>query len=125
MALARNKTFRPDIDPTRRTDSLRLNEEQVSGPVSFLNPTQARFEGRLIAAANTTSITLEQDPGADLIRPEHDLVDGKPVLRYAWTSRNNRKGRQTLIIPATQKNEDQKITTPPPTSETEEVLKGI
>lgn len=45
-ALARNKTFRADLEPTlhRNDRTFQLNDDEISGPLSFLNPTQARFE---------------------------------------------------------------------------------
>lgn len=42
--MARNKTFHPENEPFRHTDTLQLNDRAIHGPVSFLNPTRAHFD---------------------------------------------------------------------------------
>ena len=41
--VSRSKIFNPEREPLRDYDRLRLNNEKIHGPFSFLNPTQAHF----------------------------------------------------------------------------------
>lgn len=98
MSLARNKTFRTDGEPLRHTDTLQLNNDKVNGPLSFLNPTQARFEQN-----STNSRTPEERAEAKETKPWENVPDEGAPIEYKWTSRNNRKGRHTLVIQPTKK----------------------
>lgn len=103
--LARNRTFNSNHAPLRRTTTLQLDSDRVQGPVSFLNPTRARFT----QVQSPTIPGDEDDPTpqpsretADTVPPLPSRPTGfqppQPTLTYQWTSRNSRKGRQTLLI---------------------------
>lgn len=74
----------------------------MQGPVSFLNPTRARF-------TEVQPSTIPEDDDAETtealrgeVHPLPSRPTGfrapQPALTYQWTSRNSRKGRQTLLI---------------------------
>lgn len=128
--LARNKTFRSDLEPTLRRPetTFQLNDNDVSGPFSFFNPTQAKFESTPdngIVRDVEVSIPAQQQAGLAVLEPRSVELDEKPTLKYKWTSRDNRKGRHTLLVQSTKTAKPEALDTPPPTSHANEVLKGI
>ena len=116
--MARNKSFRPDREPLRNTSTLQLNSDAVHGPISFFNPTQARF----------TAIQPEKPQVSDELETARGTPEGEGVppsnVEFKWTSRDNRKGRHALVIPPEQ-HRDTQCRIPPPTSSTTQVLRGI
>lgn len=103
-SLARNKTFRPENEPLRRTTTLRLNADKVQGPIPFLNPTRARFtqvepplpKPDMPTAAPPSQTAIDQAP--PLPERPTGFKPPQPTLTYQWTSRDARKGRQTVLI---------------------------
>ncbi|EMC92962.1 hypothetical protein BAUCODRAFT_77390 [Baudoinia panamericana UAMH 10762] len=93
--MARNAAFHPEREPLKNDTSLRLDNRKIHGPVTFLNPTQARYDHA--TASN---------------------------VGFNWTSRNNRKGRHALVVKPPGAASAQ-YTTPPPSNTAKEVLKGI
>jgi hypothetical protein len=98
----RNKTFESRPEPFSDRADLQLKDSQVSGPIAFFNPTRARF---------------------DQLHPATD--DTKPATstgaHFQWRSRDNRKGRHTIVVPADAKSPQY----PQPTCRPHPVLKGI
>ncbi|KAJ5670270.1 uncharacterized protein N7477_005633 [Penicillium maclennaniae] len=81
--MPRNATFQPGREPLHHHPGLELRRSHVSGPLSFLNPTWARYAptlGTPDQAFKTGPITL----------PEH--------IHHLWRSRDNRKGRHALQV---------------------------
>ena len=75
------------VDPPKPTN--------VRGPVSFLNPTRAEFS---LDAAHTSALANIQTSWAtDSSTP---AVQSNTAPTFYWTSRDNRKGRHTLLLPA-------------------------
>lgn len=103
--MPRNRTFHPLREPFRGTDRLTLEDSRTTGPFSFLNPTRARFQ--------PTNLPEEKS--------QQDVAHG---LTYHWRSRDNRKGRHALRIPA---NADKQgdVHFPGATNSPKVVLKGI
>lgn len=70
MALPRNKTFLVSREPTfRRTNTLELRANKVNGPVAFLNPTEALFEGKPSLRAPTCPKIGDTSSAAEATEP--------------------------------------------------------
>ncbi|KAI8937251.1 hypothetical protein NX059_006460 [Plenodomus lindquistii] len=67
--MPRNQVFEPVREPFRHDPDMHLEDDRVTGPFSFLNPTRARFR-----------------------------LEDRPDFRFKWTSRDNRKGRHAVVI---------------------------
>ena len=85
--MPRNRSFHPLREPFRGTDRLKLEDSRTTGPFSFLNPTRARFQ--------PTNLPEEKS--------QQDVAHG---LTYHWRSRDNRKGRHAIRIPANADKQD-------------------
>jgi hypothetical protein len=81
--MKRSSAFHPASEPLKDS-SLHLEHNRVGGPIPFLNPTKAHFHH-----------------------------DARPDVSFKWTSRNNRKGRHALVVPASASSPS---ATPRPTS---------
>lgn len=128
MAKARNSVFQPEREPFRYTDTLRLDNDKIRGPFSFLNPTSAHFNHVPLAKNEPSSASpSEQEDGRESSsskeKKEKDDVPASNA-EYKWTSRNNRKGRHALVIQPSS-GEDAKYMAPPVTSGFKAVMKGI
>jgi hypothetical protein len=95
--LQRSSAFDPTHSPLRHESALNVQKNTVSGPVPFLNPTQAHF-------AHAT----------------------RPDIRFKWSSRNNRKGRHAVVVDRGQAtNKAAQGTTPHPTSSPNNIARGV
>jgi len=92
----RSKTFHPAREPVRHGTGLRLEDNRVTGPIPFLNPTRAHYRH-----------------------------DDRPDVRYKWTSRNDRKGRHAVDIEHSQTAVSANHDTPRPTSSFRSVARNI
>ncbi|KAK3724086.1 hypothetical protein LTR37_001208 [Vermiconidia calcicola] len=122
--LARNKTFQSErgIGLLRHTETLRLDNDRIHGPISSLNPTQARFE--LVPASKHDGGSLvSNDDRAPLTTSRREEAPTANVA-FKWTSRNNRKGRHALTFHEAD-GDTAHFTPPPPTNGAREILKGI
>jgi hypothetical protein len=102
----------------------------VSGPISFLNPTWARFIPTEALAAKKRGEEQEQEQEqekdgsfsaaqGDVKRGngDGDRQDGRPQIEHLWRSRDNRKGRHVLQVhrspgrpaPSSQDEEEGKV----------------
>lgn len=103
--MPRNAHFQPGREPFHHHPSLQLRQSHVSGPVSFLNPTGARYA----PTTGTADQALKPQP-----TPEH--------IEHVWRSRDNRKGRHALKVDY---RGLQAGATPPPTTGLGAVARGI
>ena len=105
--MSRNESFHSESrEPLRAHQSLELQQDRISGPFSFLNPTRAAFEhkypkewtsGYADAAGkdpNAKGSVSEQVAG----REDEQLASN---IEFKWRSRDNRKGRHTLVADPT------------------------
>ena len=99
-------------EPLASHKSLELQNDRISGPFSFLNPTRAAFQH-----VPTKDQTIAVDPGhtsngaadEDEARKEEEDAPNKPGnneqlasnVEFKWRSRDNRKGRHTLVVDPT------------------------
>lgn len=128
QSLARNRTLQPECEPIRQTTTLRLDSEEVHGPVTFLNPTRARFmqiqpaipEDDVPSPDPPLPIAVQLDSRGLSYRPT-GCKTPQPTLTYQWTSRSSRKGRHTLLI---NENEIRNTATvvPQPTTDLRQIL---
>ncbi|SMQ48316.1 unnamed protein product [Zymoseptoria tritici ST99CH_3D7] len=96
-------------------------------PIPFLHPTQAIYSGLPHAYPSP-----RKDTGApsidDVVASESAFTcpaDKKPLpghVQYKWTSRDNRKGRHTLVLPRASSHN---VATPPPTTTFKATLHGL
>ena len=93
--------FKSRPAPFSDRDDVQLRDDAVFGPSSFFNPTRARFD---------------HVPSAE---EKHDDVSTRP--QFQWRSRDNRKGRHTLVIPADGIGQH----LPAPTASSRAVVRGI
>lgn len=90
----RSEAFHPTHEPLRHNPALNLERNRISGPIPFLNPTRAHFR--------------------------HEV---RPDVRFKWSSRNNRKGRHTIVVGKDQASGSP--TTPSATSSLKSIARGI
>lgn len=94
--MTRNEAFQTAREPLRHDPALSLDNSQVTGPVSSLNPTKAHFNH-----------------------------EARSDVLYKWTSRNNRKGRHALVVDQHDISSSPKHATPRATSSLSSVAHGI
>lgn len=111
-------------EPFKADSSLDLQYHRVHGPFSFLNPTRATFRRH-----------SDLETSADGARPDagHQTQDETPKkedeqlasdIEFKWRSRDNRKGRHTLVIDPTDDPAAPHLS-PKPTSTASGVMQGI
>ncbi|KAI9734685.1 MAG: hypothetical protein M1834_002287 [Cirrosporium novae-zelandiae] len=98
--MPRSKQFYPGHEPLT-SSPLRLQHSRVSGPVSFLNPTDAHYRHpiypeKLTPPAVAPSRILYNE-NIEQINPEQFASN----VSFRWRSRDNRKGRHTLLVEPT------------------------
>lgn len=125
--MSRNQSFQPEREPFRDNDTLQLNNNKIHGPFSFLNPTQAHFDP--VDPADPKKTSADSQTSDELARPTKDTQASKDEvpassIQYKWTSRNNRKGRHTLVVHGSDEN-NAKYMVPPPSNSAKVVSKGI
>lgn len=94
--MARSKAFPADRAPLQDSPHFRLDQDRVSGPIPFLDPTRAHFDH-----------------------------PARPDVRFGWTSRNNRKGRHLLLVDKATPAAGADHSTPRPTSSPHSIAHGL
>ena len=93
--MPRNTAFHSQHhEPFRSQSSLELQHDFITGPFSFLNPTRATFRHSLPIgkSSNDHNSKLEE------ISPERKDEQLASNIEFTWRSRDNRKGRHTLVV---------------------------
>ena len=103
----RNRAFKPAHVPLQQHPSLQIHNSRTAGPLSFLNPTKARFHPS--TTTENTTAPAQHVPG----------------VAYTWTSRNNRKGRHALAVSPNTLASETKHTVPRPTSSSGAISRGL
>lgn len=95
------RKFLAERQPLRHHAGLQLQPSHVTGALSFLNPTHARFR----PTANLAAQGLEQRGAVDEVysqesaEPERKLNSLYPEnVEFLWRSRDNRKGRHAIKV---------------------------
>ena len=102
--MPRNTAFHSQAhEPFRAQEFLELQQDRVTGPFSFLNPTRAAFRHDP-AEQKTLSTANEPQKGADGNHTSEEKAgkrDDEQLasnIEFKWRSRDNRKGRHTLVV---------------------------
>lgn len=109
--MARSTGFQ-SCQPLVNHRSLDLQHHRVSGPFSFLNPTRAAFkhvptsDPELHGEAGDTGDYVAENGNEDQTRKDDKCGPSKPGddeqlasnIEFKWRSRDNRKGRHTLVV---------------------------
>jgi len=109
-SMARNTYFASRAPFQDGRSPLHPLPSRTKGPFSFLNPTKAHFHGDSSGANTLDGASYHKST-------KHEFRDD---VHLKWTSRDNRKGRHTLVVP--KQNTAQ---APRRTSHPQEILKGI
>ena len=111
--MTRNQAFRtPHREPFADRDDLNLQARHVTGPLSFCNPTHARFATKSIRVTDSQSNSQG-----------HDSSKSNPPqnIQFQWRARDNRKGRHPLIVPPNHAA----LNLPPPTNKPRAILHNV
>ena len=121
LQMPRNAAFlAQDHEPFRSKSSLELQHDHITGPLPFLNPTRATF--RYSIRNSESSSDIGQSPEDRLLERADEQVASN--AEFQWRSRDNRKGRHTLVVaPASETLAP--ILAPKSTSNIREVGRGI
>ena len=94
--MVRNKRFKPEIEPFRNDKSLKLEQDKVSGPLWFRNPTRAilTYIRRNETTSNAEGSTHPEGVAGNDLQGDASAQS----IHFKWTSRNARKGRHAIII---------------------------
>ncbi|KAF2661160.1 integral membrane protein [Lophiostoma macrostomum CBS 122681] len=114
-AAKRNKEFRRH-EPHH--SALRIDNKHTTGPLSFLNPTSARFD-------TTSNLTKPQSPSSPRQHATTEADGSTSAVAFKWTSRNNRKGRHALAINPAAPTTKAPYETPRATNSLKEIGRGI
>ncbi|KXT07607.1 hypothetical protein AC578_10257 [Pseudocercospora eumusae] len=107
----RSQNFGRDWEPFRHDPALECKSDSTSGAISWFNPTSASYSRARVLG------------GGD--GPDVDEENLLPVdIGYKWTSRNNRKGRHTLVLTQDALN-NPRIETPPRSGSWRAIRTGI
>lgn len=93
--MPRNSAFHSQRhEPFRSHSSLELQHDHITGPFSFLNPTRAKF--RYSTPNHQRSNNLDHNSEEASPEPKDEQLASNVDL--IWRSRDNRKGRHTLVV---------------------------
>lgn len=93
--MPRNTAFHsPPHEPFRSQSFLELQPDHITGPVSFLNPTHAIFKNSSPIQKGLSHVDN------NMVDKYHEWEDEQSVsnIDFKWRSRDNRKGRHTLVV---------------------------
>lgn len=104
--MSRNHIFHHRYEPFRHQPSLILQQDKTTGPFDFLNPTLARFQPTFMAEVSPN----RSEDIHEFLASSQGPVQESPSVEFKWTSRNNRKGRHTIVVPpSSPTHQDQEI----------------
>ena len=120
---SRNKTFK-SREPFSENDDLQLQEDKTTGPFGFFNPTNAQYKH---TALSEKPVVIGDSPSEDGKTDQDGAVANTPAsdVSFMWRSRDNRKGRHTLVVTDPKPGEEPKFLTPEPTRTWRHVLKTV
>lgn len=129
--MPRNKAFVPSHEPLRTHDSLQILHEHTSGPFSFLNPTRAHYRHTVFPNQDVRGLAKTVQSGADASAPDEEkrsLAEDEQRasdIHFKWRSRDNRKGRHTLVVNPQPTTSNAEYLTPKSTSTLHAVSLGL
>ena len=125
--MPRNNAFYSSAhEPLRTNPFIDIQHDRVTGPFSFLNPTRAAFKP---TPSKDQSFGTSCSPGANHIHSKNthcrqDNEQSASKVEFQWRSRDNRKGRHTLVVDPSSDSSAPYLT-PKATSSALEILRGI
>ena len=119
--MSRNTAFHSQRhEPFRSQSSFELQHDHLTGPFSFLNPTRAKFRHSTLNDKSSNHL----DHTSEERSPERENEQLASNVEFTWRSRDNRKGRHTLVVEQSS-DPSVPILTPKSTSSLREVGIGI
>lgn len=127
--MSRNTRFHPSHEPLRSSSTLQLQHHRISGPFRFLNPTTAQYRhsglSKPLDSPDEPYSSQSSNPPSDSEKAHRSKNEqGASDVQFQWRSRDNRKGRHSLVVERDD-SPDANYITPKNTSSLTEVLKGI
>ncbi|KAF2458068.1 hypothetical protein BDY21DRAFT_285362 [Lineolata rhizophorae] len=104
-----NTFFHEASEPLQNHAALQILPDHVTGPFSYLNPTQIRFR------------VPDGGPAPGQVA---EATEPRDSVTYIWSSRNNRKGRHAVVLDG-QAVRDGCVEGPAPTATIRETLRGL
>lgn len=94
--MKRSICFRSSHEPLEDAqNALQIQHSQIDGPLPFLNPTRAHFKHALSTPSFEDS---SKEPPYNGEKAEGSHTGPSSNFQFKWRSRDNRKGRHTLLI---------------------------
>lgn len=119
--MPRNTAFHSQRhEPFRSQSSLELQHDHIIAPFSFLNPTRATFRHSTSEKKGANDL----DPNSEERSPEQEHEQLASNIEFRWRSRDNRKGRHTLVVDPSS-DPSAPFLAPKSTSSLREVGRGI
>ena len=119
--MPRNAAFHSQShEPFRSQCSLELQHDHITGPFPFLNPTRATF--RHIPHNRKSFNNIHHSAGEESSERKDEQL--APNIEFQWRSRDNRKGRHTLVVDPVP-DSCVPVLAPRSTSRISEVARGI
>lgn len=128
--MPRNTAFHSQShEPLRAHKSLELQHDRITGPFSFLNPTRASFTHTPLKkhSLGNSSGSPNGADAEDFLRGKHSGQKDEQLasnIEFKWRSRDNRKGRHTLVVDPSS-DPSSKYLVPKETTGFQAVLQGI
>jgi len=120
--MPRNTRFcSPRHAPLSDQPFFELRHDHVHGPLSFFNPTRARFRHKGAMGQDPSGGDQPATPKENGSKDEM-LADD---VEFKWRSRDNRKGRHTLLVHPSKDKSHARFLTPELTATFRGALKGI
>lgn len=102
--MTRNTSFHPLHEPLRNDTVLHLQRSYTDGPFSFLNPTRAYFRHAPPDCSVRPADGFNEDFQGLAYKADTLEKQSPSNIEFKWRSRDNRKGRHTLLIVSTGKD---------------------
>jgi len=126
LKMAHNKAFHfQSHEPLRAHKTLELQHDRITGPFSFLNPTCALFKHtppKGIDYGYPNGIDNDQVSEENAPRQKDEQLASN--FEFKWRSRDNRKGRHTLVVDPSSVSSS-KYLVPKETTGARAVLQGV
>ena len=129
--MPRNSSFHSEAhEPFTAQKSLELQHDRITGPFSFLNPTRASFKhtpSAIKAVRRSSNIPEGTDDVPQSVEkfPAHGMEEPASNVEFKWRSRDNRKGRHTLVVDDQPSDPPVKYLVPQQTSSAMAIVKGL
>ncbi|MCJ1282609.1 hypothetical protein MMC26_001934 [Xylographa opegraphella] len=140
--MRRNQGFLPSHEPLRENPHLNIRHELTTGPFPFLNPTRAHYihsslthplTGHALNPDPTTKTPLPDNPepttssAPDVEKSSFPNSNDQlsSDIEFRWRSRDNRKGRHTLVITRAKDDSSARYIIPKCTHTLREAAHGI